>query len=374
MNKYTANEELLDNDGIWISGLDSEKLESVKGKIVVGFLEDSKEKVIGLFSKNGIAGYSCTHYRLLSEDEVKKFCIEEENNGVEVEIKFHLTREDIKSLIPDISIDNYFFNNETVDSIIIMKHGIILAHVFHSQSNREQFFSNKWENRLCFTVSNTIDTFYNNHKDIDYPNRDELSESILCDIDNDIDIDLNNIFQDELRTLPTKFIDTLGLGINVLVNSNLEVSKGETEARYSQVGIMSNCRFTGVITAYCGGGVYDTDYIIDGVSIDKLMPNLECTDEIEDYFTAKTSKQFLEACLQYEKYFVSTSEHGTPLVTNRVIDGLGGLETIADKKINASCSGDLWFAQGSLIPLINSGLIKFEKKEISKSKSKPRLN
>ena len=90
-DKYKDNEKLLDNKGEWHFLYDPKATwTQLKGKIVVGFLKDSHENVIGEFQSDGesrykggkkdfkynrvgIVGYACSHFRRLSKEEIIEY-------------------------------------------------------------------------------------------------------------------------------------------------------------------------------------------------------------------------------------------------------------------------------------------------------------
>ncbi len=75
---YKDNKKLLDNKGEWFYYRD-EEVNKLKGKVIVGFLQDSHHNVIGFSGSNmtgsvDITGYACSHFRMLSKEEIEAYC------------------------------------------------------------------------------------------------------------------------------------------------------------------------------------------------------------------------------------------------------------------------------------------------------------
>ena len=66
-----SNIYLLDKEGVWFSRSDKESMKTLNGKFGVGFLQDSHYNVYGYINKGGMTGYACSHFRALSEQEIK---------------------------------------------------------------------------------------------------------------------------------------------------------------------------------------------------------------------------------------------------------------------------------------------------------------
>ena len=76
MSKFADNAKLLDKNGTWIESRDFDALKKYNGKIMIGFLADSKYNVPGFMRKGvnvnvSMIGCFCTHYRELTKREVK---------------------------------------------------------------------------------------------------------------------------------------------------------------------------------------------------------------------------------------------------------------------------------------------------------------
>jgi len=102
---YEENEKLLDDKGQWVSRGDD--MAHLDKKIVIGFLQDSHHNVMGFASKGisseiSISGYACSHFRLLSADEIEKYCLHGQMK--------------LKEEVNNLSLQDYYYIYDTGES------------------------------------------------------------------------------------------------------------------------------------------------------------------------------------------------------------------------------------------------------------------